>query len=111
MLAALTQFEDFALEEREAKDLAGGIAAVAEHYPMLNVSEKDKAWMALMAIAASVYGPRAFLAFKQAQKARAERAQNAKRSPAPAPKPVVVDRPVVSRSTPGVGFPAFSPDS
>jgi hypothetical protein len=81
MLAAITATPELELDEGESKRLADGIARVAGFYDH-KLNPKALAWVNLICVAGSVYGPRAV-----AISARL----NAQDKPKAQPKVVVLD--------------------
>lgn len=60
-MAAAISVPELALAETEAAALAAAVAEVSRHYPM-TIDPKTLAWFNLAGCAATIYGPRVYLA-------------------------------------------------
>jgi hypothetical protein len=83
MIAAFTGNPVFQLDQKEARILAEGIAAVQAQYPNVLLSDKQQAWSMLCVACATVYGPRLFLL-----KSQASAKKNASKTAPPQPNVV-----------------------
>jgi hypothetical protein len=80
MAAAILKIPDLELDKGEAARLAEAAAAVGEHYK-IGLDPKKAAWVNLLAVAGSIYGPRLMAAAIRRRKALEE----LRRPPMPAP--------------------------
>lgn len=61
IMAAAVRVPELALSDEEGKALAAAVAEVSRHYPM-TIDPKTLAWFNLAGCAATIYGPRIYLA-------------------------------------------------
>jgi len=83
-LAAITGAPEFALDPREAADMAKATADVAQHYPVTFIDPKTLAWINLIQTTGFIYGSRLFAY-------RMRRNASAPARPAPAPRQPPLD--------------------
>lgn len=72
IMAAAIKVPELALAETEAAALAAAVAEVSRHYPM-TIDPKTLAWFNLAGCAATIYGPRIYLAKARISNERAAR--------------------------------------
>jgi hypothetical protein len=72
MAAVAFKAQEFALEKKEAEQLATALAAVADHYPM-TIAPKTLAWINLVMASSAIYGPRIYLYRQRVNKERDEK--------------------------------------
>lgn len=82
--AHLTKLPELELTEREALALTQSSVELAKQYD-LTLSPKAAAWLAFLATAGSVYGPRAISVARRTKAAKAARAEKSEAPPEAAP--------------------------
>jgi hypothetical protein len=104
MLSAITKTPELALEDKEAADLALGIAEVAEFYP-LDIAPEAYAWVNLFMIAVPIYGSRIFLVAQRRKDEKSARARPVNDASPNVPAPMEPASPRATMN--GTGFPDF----
>jgi hypothetical protein len=93
MLALVLKAPTFAITEDESKRLALALKNLAQHYNFGPMNPQLLAWIQLVTVAASIYGPKLMMLAAQARAAKAAAANPVRAAggtpvPSPAPAPV-----------------------
>jgi hypothetical protein len=87
-MAAAISVPELALADTEAAALAAAVAEVSRHYPM-TIDPKTLAWFNLAGCAATIYGPRVYLARSRINQEKAAKKAEGDNKIVTFPAPVV----------------------